>query len=119
MKKEELNHFKEMLLQEREEVIKEIMESDETARDLIENDMINVNDSVDEATSSITQTLLSTMNKNNQQKIMAIEAALRRVVEGNFGSCISCGENISKERLEAVPWATKCINCKLKDEKKR
>lgn len=118
MKKDELKHYKELLLQEREEILKEIIESDEDARSLMENDMINVNDSVDEATSTITQTILSTMSKNNQQKIQAIEAALRRIVENNFGVCVTCGDKIAKERLDAVPWATKCIKCKLKENKK-
>ena len=118
MTKREIEHYKNMLLKEKEEVMKEIVESDETARDLLENDMTHVNDSVDEASSTITQTLLSTMNKNNQTKINAIEAALRRISENNFGVCISCGDKITKERLETVPWATKCIKCKIKDEKK-
>ena len=118
MRKDELKHFQKLLLEEREEVVAEIMESDEDARNLMENDMINVNDSVDEATSTITQTILSTMSKNNQQKILAIEAALRRIVENNYGLCIACGCKIAKERLEAVPWATKCITCKLKENKK-
>lgn len=118
MKKEELKHFQKLLLDERDEVLTEIMESDEDAKNLIENDMINVNDSVDEATSTITQTILSTMSKNNQQKILAIEAALRRIIENNYGICITCGSKITKERLEAVPWVTKCITCKLKENKK-
>lgn len=118
MKKDELKYYKELLLQEREEILKEIIESDEDAKSLMENDMINVNDSVDEATSTITQTILSTMSKNNQQKIQAIEAALRRIVENNFGICVTCGNKIAKERLDAVPWATKCIKCKLKENKK-
>src|SRR4030043_2092771 len=98
MKKDELKYYKELLLQEREEILKEIIESDEDAKSLMENDMINVNDSVDEATSTITQTILSTMSKNNQQKIQAIEAALRRIIENNFGICVTCSRKIAKER---------------------
>jgi len=118
MTKKDIEHYKKLLNSEKEELLKEMMESDEAARDILENDMTHVNDTVDEATSTITQTLLSTMNKNNQQKIMAIEAALRRISENNFGKCITCGEMITKERLETVPWATKCIKCKQKEEKK-
>lgn len=118
MKKDDLKKFQNLLLQEREEILKEIMDSDEDARNLMENDMSNVNDSVDEATSTVTQTILSTMNRNNQQKIIAIEAALRRVIEGSYGLCVACGCKIKHERLTAVPWATKCITCKLQEDKK-
>lgn len=118
MRKEELNHYKKLLLQERDEVLKELIESDEDAKNLMENDMANVNDAVDEATSTVAQTLLLTMSKNNQERILSIEAALRRIAESSYGICITCGEKITKERLDAVPWATKCIKCKVKDEKK-
>ena len=44
-------------------------------------------------------------------EILAIDAALKRIEDGSFGSCMSCGENISEERLKAVPYAAKCRNC--------
>lgn len=118
MTKEKIKHYKKLLLEEKENIMQEIIESDESARDLLENDMHNVNDSVDEASSTITQTLLNTMNKNHQQRILSVEAALRRIDEGVFGVCISCGKDIAADRLDAVPWATKCIKCKMQDEKK-
>lgn len=31
--------------------------------------------------------------------------------EGTYGSCDVCGAPIGKERLEALPWATHCVNC--------
>lgn len=114
MKKDHMNHYKKLLLEERENVLQEIADSDESARDLIENDSHTVKDSVDEASSKITQTLLTIMNNNHQQKILAIEAALRRIVEETFGKCVMCGSEVEKKRLESVPWATKCIECKEK-----
>jgi DnaK suppressor protein len=38
-------------------------------------------------------------------------AALRRIEEGNFGTCQECNENIHPKRLAAVPWASFCIRC--------
>jgi DnaK suppressor protein len=38
-------------------------------------------------------------------------AALRRIQEGNFGTCQQCDEDIHPKRLGAVPWATFCIRC--------
>jgi DnaK suppressor protein len=38
-------------------------------------------------------------------------AALRRIHEGSFGTCIECESAISPKRLAAVPWASRCIRC--------
>ena len=38
-------------------------------------------------------------------------AALRRIQEGDFGTCQQCDEDIHRKRLAAVPWATFCIRC--------
>ncbi len=40
-----------------------------------------------------------------------VRAALRRIQEGSFGTCIHCEEEISPKRIAAVPWAPFCIKC--------
>ncbi len=40
-----------------------------------------------------------------------VKAALRRIHEGSFGTCIECEWAISPRRLAAVPWAPRCITC--------
>jgi DnaK suppressor protein len=40
-----------------------------------------------------------------------VRAALRRIREGGFGTCIECEWAISPKRLAAVPWAPRCIQC--------
>lgn len=46
-----------------------------------------------------------------------LNEALRRLDEGTYGICEVCGKQISSERMEAVPHATKCIECKSTEEK--
>ena len=46
-----------------------------------------------------------------------LNEALRRLDDGSYGKCAVCGSQIQKERLKAVPHATKCITCKSKEEK--
>src|SRR5277367_7087424 len=41
----------------------------------------------------------------------SVESALLRFQDGSFGICLHCGNEISKRRLEAVPWAPLCIAC--------
>ena len=40
-----------------------------------------------------------------------VKAALRRIHDGSFGTCIECESAISPKRLAAVPWAPRCIQC--------
>ena len=40
-----------------------------------------------------------------------VRAALLRVQDGSFGTCMHCDEEISPKRLKAVPWAPFCIKC--------
>ena len=40
-----------------------------------------------------------------------VRAALRRIEDGSFGTCLHCEEEISPKRVAAVPWAPFCIQC--------
>jgi DnaK suppressor protein len=40
-----------------------------------------------------------------------VKAALRRIHDGSFGTCIECEWSINPNRLAAVPWASRCIVC--------
>jgi DnaK suppressor protein len=43
--------------------------------------------------------------------LRSVKAALRRIQDGSFGTCIDCESAISPKRLAAVPWASRCIKC--------
>jgi len=40
-----------------------------------------------------------------------VEMGLVRIRDGTFGTCMHCGDDISRRRLEAVPWTSFCIRC--------
>ncbi|REJ87735.1 MAG: hypothetical protein DWQ34_24120 [Planctomycetota bacterium] len=40
-----------------------------------------------------------------------VQAALERINAGRFGTCEECGKEISQERLDAVPYASRCASC--------
>lgn len=40
-----------------------------------------------------------------------VTAALARIENGRFGTCLLCEEEISEKRLKAVPWAAHCVSC--------
>ena len=46
-----------------------------------------------------------------KREVALLRAALRRIEDGTFGTCLACGGTISTERLEAVPHAPLCRSC--------
>lgn len=44
-------------------------------------------------------------------RLREVTAALQRLSDGSFGTCIDCDMPISPKRLQAVPWAPRCISC--------
>lgn len=49
---------------------------------------------------------------NLKHQLDDVDAALARVEDGTYGTCESCGEQISAARLEFRPMSVKCVNCK-------
>jgi RNA polymerase-binding protein DksA len=58
-----------------------------------------------------------TLEENEERVLAAIDAALKRIDDGTFGICGSCGQPIAVERLEALPYTTQCIDCKRREER--
>jgi RNA polymerase-binding protein DksA len=54
------------------------------------------------------------LRDRSRAELGRVEAALRRLDEGSYGTCTSCGKPIARERLEAIPWAPTCIDCARK-----
>lgn len=55
--------------------------------------------------------VLERLGLSGQAEINRIKAALARMDEGEYGYCTKCGEAISEERLDLVPWTPFCRRC--------
>jgi RNA polymerase-binding transcription factor DksA len=55
--------------------------------------------------------VLEATGVSGQQEIRMIEAALRRMDEGDYGNCARCGLAIAEARLDAVPFSPFCRSC--------
>jgi RNA polymerase-binding transcription factor len=71
----------------------------------------------DSATETFMRELDDGLGENAGHVLEEIEAALRRIEEGTFGTCEACGGPIGEERLDAVPYATLCIDDKRARER--
>ncbi len=62
---------------------------------------------------------LEQVSENQLHELTQIDAALHRMDTGTYGECVECGEEISVERLEALPYALLDSDCALRREKQR
>ena len=70
----------------------------------------------DSATDTFMRELDGGLEENAEHLLTEIDAALRRIDEGTYGTCSACGRPIGEDRLEAVPYATLCIDDKRAEE---
>jgi RNA polymerase-binding protein DksA len=62
------------------------------------------------ATATLDREIDFTLEENSGKVIADIDAALKRIDEGTYGTCVNCGKPIAEARLEAYPWASLCID---------
>jgi RNA polymerase-binding transcription factor DksA len=55
--------------------------------------------------------VLESLGNSGLKEIQMIDAALGRIAEGVYGECAKCGEDISEERLDLLPYTPMCRNC--------
>ena len=109
------DHFRTLLLEERERVQRAIAhlrdehpgslddETDELATDS-DNHMGDI------ASTTLDREIDYSLGENAGQHLAEIDAALKRIDDGTYGRCAEGGEDIGLERLEAMPWASLCID---------
>lgn len=113
-------HFRKRLLEERKRVQEAIDYLHEENPGSIQDetqDSTADNHPGDMATVTFDRELDYSLEENEGRLLQAINAALMRMDDGTYGICVSCGQPIATERLEALPWTTQCIDCKRKEER--
>ena len=74
-------------------------------------------DVVDFALDSVQDEISSQLAEVESRELARIEYALERMREGHFGACEACETNIPMARLNALPYATLCIDCQREAER--
>jgi RNA polymerase-binding protein DksA len=111
------DHFRQKLLEERQRVVEAISYLHEENPGSIEDETDEVVGSVDNhladtATVTVDREIDYTLEENSEHVLREIDAALKRIEDGTFGACQTCRKPIESERLDLLPYATQCIDCK-------
>jgi len=114
-------HFREALLDERRRVEHAIAtlraEHPGSLGDEVEETSPTADNNLAEtATATLGREIDYTLGDNAEQVLSEIDGALNRIEAGTYGTCVNCGEEIPRRRLEANPWASLCIDCKRRSE---
>jgi len=73
-------------------------------------------DPVDVASDQSRAAFLERLSEAELRELDSIHRALRKIDQGTYGLCDDCGEPIASRRLEALPWAARCVECEANAE---
>jgi DnaK suppressor protein len=113
MRERELKHFQNLLNEKLEELLRE---ADRTVDGMTDAKAENFPDPTDRASLESNRNFTLRIRDRERKLIVKIKEALGRIDDGSYGKCEECGENIGRERLEARPVTTLCIDCKSLQE---
>ncbi len=108
MNDEQLEHFRQILLVWRSELVDEVSRTVSHMKD----EASNFPDPADRATQEEEFSLELRTRDRERKLIKKIDSTLERIKEDDYGYCDACGIEIGILRLEARPTATLCIDCK-------
>lgn len=109
MKPEKLAYFKQILTNQLKDLLNE---AQKTVTGLIQEGKENVPDLSDLASLETDRAFLLRIRDRERKLILKIQGALKKIENGAYGICESCGKEIDEERLKARPVASYCAECK-------
>lgn len=113
MRKRELEKFKKLLILERQGIHNHLSKLAGDSKNQLDQ---GGGDSVDIASMEINQAAIQKLGNREKKLLNKIDICLKKIDEGEYGTCENCGEKISAARLEARPVAEFCIDCKTELE---
>ncbi len=121
MRKTELKKYEKLLMEKKFALLKEmghLMEShvNTTIKDSTGDLSSYSYHMADQGTDAMERELAFMFASKSGRLVYHIDEALRRIKDGTYGKCSQCGKQINKERLNAVPHARMCIECKSSEE---
>lgn len=112
-RKDTLNEMKVVLLQRREALRQALAGDDSLLRQMNQD---SVGDVIDFASDSAFGELSSQLAEVASRELSNVEVALQLLAHGRYGICEGCNQSIPVARLQALPYATTCINCQRENE---
>jgi len=98
------------------DIISNLINNNEDFKEIVEG--MDPKDLADIASDDIDRRMIEAIGSQDLKRLKLIDSALTRIQQGKYGLCMKCGKKIPKDRLEAIPYALMCIDCKTADERR-
>jgi len=101
------------MYQERKEQLQKLETELDTRLNNLNKDLSksHSSDSGEQAVERENDEVVESLRDETEIELAQVRQALKRISKGEYGTCESCGDNISPKRLEAMPYSTLCIKC--------
>ena len=113
MDQKKLRAYREKLVQKKQEMLEAYSKNMSYGK---EADGEGAQDIADKAANSYTKEFLFSLSNSERDTLQLVDEALVRIEGEGYGVCVVCEDEVDRKRLEAVPWAKRCISCQEKQE---
>ena len=114
MKKNKLKHFQSLLENIRTEIVGDVEKAHHNKKSSEVEQMADISD---DAARSYGRKFQGDLEEHEWVKLKQVEAALKKVVDGEYGICEQCEQEILETRLKIMPYTEFCIQCLSEIEK--
>lgn len=111
-----LKKMEDDLLKLKAEIITSLANNGESFMESAPN--LEPKDEVDIASDDIDRRLIEALGAAEMKRFKLIDNAIARIKTGKYGLCVKCGTRIPQSRLEAIPYAILCVECKSAEERR-
>ncbi len=116
--KADLEHFKRIIVERRKEILEDLETLKASIMDVTTGEYVTENSTyslhMEQGTDAMEREKTFLFASREGKFLNYLDDALKRIEKGDYGFCSDCGKLIEKERLEAVPHAQLCVDCKVK-----
>jgi len=111
----DLKKFKEMLLERRKKLVGDVAQLETEAQRSADD--VSVDHMADHGSDSYELDQTIGLIERESKALREIDAALKRMADGDYGTCDDCEKKIPKVRLRAMPSARLCLDCQMLAER--
>jgi RNA polymerase-binding protein DksA len=116
MERDFVANMEKSLAKLKQEIISNLIAGNEDFKKIVEG--MDSKDLADVASDDIDRKMIEALGSQELKRLKLIDAALTRIQQGKYGLCMKCGKRIPQDRLEAIPYALMCIECKTAEERR-
>lgn len=121
LSKKDLKHFEELLLEERKKLLSQLGYLEKTMGQTQRESSGDLSaysfHMADMGTDAMEREKAFLFASAEGRLLLNVDEALRRLYRSQYGTCETCGKEIGKQRLDAMPQANLCVTCQEKQEK--